>query len=254
MTFPDRPGLVLLHGGAATGRQWDLVLKRLQTPALAPNVPGRLDRPADLATLTLDDAVASLAADVDAAAMTSLVLVAHSSGGLLVPGLVGTLGPRVRGLVWIAASIPPDGGNGYDCMKPRHRDGLIAGRAGAAREGRALLTPPAPSPGQAANAYGGDPLTDEQAEFAASPLRWVPDTTNLYEPALRTSQLARLPRVYLRTLRDRAVPLALQEEMLARLPGTPSIPLDTGHAPMITMPAVLAALLDGFAADLGRQA
>ena len=56
--------VVLLHGGGTSARQWDLVTGRMAAPALALDVPGRGDRPADVEQLTLPQAVDSLAADV----------------------------------------------------------------------------------------------------------------------------------------------------------------------------------------------
>ena len=59
-----------------------------------------------------------------------------------------------------------------------------------------------------------------------------------------------MPITYVLNLRDRSVPLPLQQEMIARLPEPPVVvPLDTGHVPAVTMPSVLAALLDGYAAQ-----
>ena len=82
--------VVMLHGGGTSARQWDLVLERMTAPALALDVPGRGDRPADVERLTLPQALDSLASDVgaaDAGTAGPVSLVAHSSGGLLVPGL-----------------------------------------------------------------------------------------------------------------------------------------------------------------------
>lgn len=41
-----------------------------------------------------------------------VIPVAHSSGGLLVPGLADRLGRRVRRVLLIAASVTVDGGTG----------------------------------------------------------------------------------------------------------------------------------------------
>ncbi len=56
---------LLVHGGATTGRYWDWVVPHLDAPALAVNLPGRLDRPADLDTLTVDEAATSVVRDVE---------------------------------------------------------------------------------------------------------------------------------------------------------------------------------------------
>src|SRR4051794_16617155 len=112
---------VLIHGGGSTARFWDRVVPLLDQPALAVNLPGRNGRPADFATLSVDDEVASVVSDVAAANVDGrIVIVAHSSGGLVVPGVVAGLGSRVAGVVLNAALVPVEGGLGIDCMKPRH--------------------------------------------------------------------------------------------------------------------------------------
>ena len=96
--------VVLIHGGGATARFWDRLLPYLDGASLAVDLPGRGSRPADLATLTVDREVASVAADIEAGVRDGPVtLVAHSSGGLVVPGVVAALGGRVGAIVLNAA-------------------------------------------------------------------------------------------------------------------------------------------------------
>ncbi|HEY8218448.1 MAG TPA: alpha/beta fold hydrolase, partial [Acidimicrobiia bacterium] len=90
------PTFVLIHGGAMSGAYWDLLLPHLRHPALAVDLPGRAGKPADLMALTVDDCVRSVVADVDAARLGDVILVAHSSGGLFTPGVAASLGQRVR--------------------------------------------------------------------------------------------------------------------------------------------------------------
>ena len=139
---------LLIHGGGSTARFWDRLLPYLDHPALAVDLPGRNGKPADFATLTVGDEVASVLADVAAAtgmpAMTEeIVVVAHSSGGLVVPGVVAGLGDRVAHVVLSAGLVPPEGGCGIDCMKPAHRDGLVLAVEDARRSGT-VITLPAP--------------------------------------------------------------------------------------------------------------
>jgi pimeloyl-ACP methyl ester carboxylesterase len=244
--------IVLLHGGGTTARQWDWVASRLTAPALALDVPGRGDRPADLERLTLTEALDSLAADAMAGGPGPVVLVAHSSGGLLVPGLTARLGQRVRAVLLIAASVTADGGTGMDCMKPRHADGLRAMRAAAARGATRAVTPADPPPPDRVRTAWGTALTDEQIAFATDPSRWVSDTVNFYDEPLDWSAVRRLPCHYVMTLRDTAVPPELQEVMAARVT-TSVIPLAAGHLPHVTMPGVVAALCDGVAASVDRR-
>ena len=124
--LPAAVTVVLVHGGGTTARFWDRVLPLLRTGTFAVDLPGRADRPADLATLSVDEEVASVVADIGSKAGDGpIVLVAHSSGGLVVPGVVSALGGRVSSILLNAALVPAEGGCGIDCMKERHREGLV---------------------------------------------------------------------------------------------------------------------------------
>jgi hypothetical protein len=56
--------------------------------------------------------------------------------------------------------------------------------------------------------------------------------------------LDRIPRHYVRTLRDRSLPPALQRRMLETAGVESVVELDTGHNPQMSMTAELADALD----------
>jgi pimeloyl-ACP methyl ester carboxylesterase len=231
---------VLVHGGGTTARFWDRLLPHLDGPVVAVDLPGRAAKPFDLEVLRVEDEVASVVDDL-AGFDDRIVLVAHSSGGLVVPGVLAAIGDRVDHVVLNAASVPPEGGCGIDCMQPRHREGVLAAReAGLPMR---TLGPPA-DPEQWRGAYGGPPLTDEELAFVVDPVRCVVDTMNHYFQPVPWSTAPAVPITYLATVHDRPVPIDLQREMAARLPGTPTVvELDTGHIPPIVDPAGFAAVL-----------
>jgi len=239
---------LLVHGGGTTAAYWDRLLPFLDRPHLAVDLPGRAAKPADLATLTVEDEVASVVADVEAACPDGqIVVVAHSSGGLVVPGVVAALGGRVAHVVLNAALVPTEGGCGLEGMQTRHREGLVLALE-RAREDGIVITIPAPpaDPESLRRTYGGDPLDDDSLAFVLDPRRCVTDTVNHYLQPVHWSRVAGVAVTYVVNERDRPIPVALQEEMIGRLPRDPPpgvVRLDGGHVPAVTDPEAFAAVL-----------
>ncbi len=235
---------LLIHGGNCTRRFWDRVVDRIGPVAVAVDLPGRRDRPADLMTLTLDQSAASVVADLRAAAPAGpVVVVAHSSGGLIVPRVVAALGDRVTAVVLSSASVPPEGGNGLDCMKASHRERMVAGIEWARSGGRRLVAPVPEDPEALRESYG-ERLDDATLTFVAE--RLVEDSFNVYFDPVSWAGVT-VPVTYVRAARDTAIPPALQDEMIARLPVPPTVlDWDCGHIPPVTRSEEFAALLTEF--------
>jgi pimeloyl-ACP methyl ester carboxylesterase len=201
--------------------------------------------------LTVDDCVASVVADVNATGADDIVVVAHSSGGLFAPGVAASLAPRVRHIVLDAASVAPEGGRGLESMKESHRARVVEGMDAARASGRTLRTPGPEEPDKVRIAYGGDDLDDDQIAFMRDPVRCVRDSMNFYFQPVSWAGVGDVPVTYIKHLRDRPSPPALQDELIVRLRTMGRDPtvveIDSGHIPAVTHPQELARILDTIA-------
>jgi pimeloyl-ACP methyl ester carboxylesterase len=68
---------------------------------------------------------------------------------------------------------------------------------------------------------------------------------NFYFQPVRWSQIGAVPITFVKHLRDRPSPPALQDEAIARLPSPPRVvEIDSGHIPAVTHPEEFAAILE----------
>jgi pimeloyl-ACP methyl ester carboxylesterase len=225
------PTSVLVHGSGHTARVWGDVQSQLRHRSVAVDLPGRFDRIADIADVTLDDAAASLASDVDTATNGTLVLVGHSVGGVVLPALAARLGVRVAHLVFVAGLSARDGDTVMRTVRPDAEAELAVRLAAMRAEFTGCMLDPDPS------------VTGVRAINAktAAPL----DSLNYMEQVVSWSGVpASLPRTFVRCLHDRIQSRALQAALIENCGATDVIDLESGHTPAVAVPDDLAAILD----------
>jgi pimeloyl-ACP methyl ester carboxylesterase len=235
----SEPGLVLIHGGAHGAWCWDKVLPLLEHEVCVVDLPGRPNRPAALAELTLDDFADSVVADVNAAGLHRVVLVGHSMAGLTVPGVMDRLGERVVGVVLVSCLVPEPGGAAIDLV-PQPLRGYLRRRFA-----RAIDDPADPGltiPRRLAKRL----FYNDISASAARPYldRLCADAPRVFfEPATLPMARPGVPITWVRLARDKAVTPRTQDRLIARL-GADVREIDSGHSPMINHPAEVAAILD----------
>jgi pimeloyl-ACP methyl ester carboxylesterase len=239
---PDGPAnaAVLVHGGTLTSTMWDPVRSRLASPSLAVDLPGRRYRPADLGEVTIADWITSVVTDIEEAGLTEVVLVGHSSGGYVLPGVAAALAARsvpvLQGLVFVSATVPAHGERPLDYLRDDirtlasdHRELTLESARGRTIGG---LRP-------------GEPPIETDLEIVENgPRMGLEAPRVLFEPVSWTGFPSEVPRVYVRALRDKVIPPELADRMISAMGGAEVIDLDAGHRSYDTHPAELAAVID----------
>jgi pimeloyl-ACP methyl ester carboxylesterase len=219
-----------------TSVMWDGVVEHLEHDSLAVDLPGRRYRPADLGTVTRGDWVRSVCDDVAGAGLDEVLLVGHSSAGLVIPGVAAQLGERVLGLVFVTANTPAEGQLPVESMRSDlsertiGRHDLLVDRT----SGRTLggLRP------------GETPIVTDLEVIENGPGLGLEAPGPLFEPFTWDGFPTHLPRIYVRCTRDRLINLELADAMIANMGGARVIDIDAGHGVATSAPADLAALLD----------
>lgn len=111
---------VLVHGAWHTGELFEDVAAPIRaaghdvhTPTLAGNRPG------DSKTTGLAEAIGSIVVYLTENALTDVILVGHSYGGMIITGVADAVPERLRRLVYWNAFVPNDGESLND-MVPAH--------------------------------------------------------------------------------------------------------------------------------------
>ncbi|MEB3070651.1 alpha/beta hydrolase [[Mycobacterium] vasticus] len=247
------PRLVLIHGGMHTGGCWDDTVEAVAE--LRPDIqvdvvdlPGRRSCPADLASLTIADCVDAVSQQIVEHAAGDgdrpIVLVGHSLAGVVLPGVVNSLGvDKIAQVIFVACCVPPPGQCVVDTL-PRVLKPIVRYLAG--RSGIIDRVPP----GLTRYSFGNAATAEQRGRIHAN---MVPESSALITeiPADRLPDGVRTSWVL--TQRDRALPAAKQRGFIANIGGVDDLRyVDAAHEVMITHPVELAAILIELATAAGQ--
>ncbi|CAN7534002.1 alpha/beta fold hydrolase [Ensifer sp. 1H6] len=271
---------VLIHGGWHDRSTWDKVTPILEAngfSALTLDLPGagvnaiappslglRPFDPIAFATepspsagitqLERTEAVVELVKEAAALGGGKVILVGHSAGGMTISAVAERVPDQLLAVVYIAGFMVPNGMPllamlQHETMSSALSPGLFVGDPvgiGATRINprstdvayRSLLR---------ASFYGDVP----EVEFAQAALHLHYDESNagaVAPSAITPEGFGTVPRHYIRTTQDRAVPLAGQDHMIATVDvaiggKTTTHTLETSHSPFLSQPAKLSKIL-----------
>jgi pimeloyl-ACP methyl ester carboxylesterase len=242
------PALVLVHGGGFAADCWEPtvdVIRRVdpELKVLAVDLPGRRGKPGDLVTACIDEWVDSVVADIKSAEFDdNLVIVGHSLAGVTVPAIVAKLGSsRVRETILATAQVPANGSALVDTFP-----GALSwfARRTAKRKvqkGRSVRSGGLPT--ALARFVFCNGMTPAQRRFTLA--RSCQESAPIMiEKVDRSGMPDDVPRTWILTRRDRAVPMKIQHECIDALGGVQTlVEIDTCHMLMVSEPQRLAEIL-----------
>ena len=228
--------ILLVHGSCHGAWCWrDLIpaLEALGHDARAMDMPSHGDDTTPLSQVTLDSCTQSV---VDAL-RDDTVVVAHSWGGFPATLAADITPAKFRRLVYLCAYVPREGLSLVDMRKLAPRQPILKA-VDRGEDGMSYGV----FPEQAQEVFYAD-CPAGTTEFALAHLSaqaTLPQTT----PARLSQGHLAVPRSYIRTLHDNAIPTEFQAEMVADWPREDVYEMVTSHSPFFADPSGLAALID----------
>ncbi len=233
----------LVHGMSHGAWCWQPLTERLERRGhrvVAVDLPGHGARAHEWRRASIGAYARAVADALAQAGFSRAVVVGHSMAGAVIPKVAELAPARIAHLVFLAAVVPPVQGRLADQFPPAIR-ALFRGLASAG--GGAVQYP-----AQVEHARWLSDLDAGDRRLVAALPRLTPQPAApwLERVDYRRFHAMRVPRSYVRCLRDLAIPPDRAALYAARLGVTP-IDLDTAHGPMLSAPDALARVLEGVA-------
>lgn len=247
--------ILFIHGAWQGAWTWDLVtpvLTRLGHGCYPVDLPGNGNgaddtRPEDV---SFDLYMSYLDGRLEERGEPTVV-VGHSSGGIMASQLAENHPGRVRGVVYVAGMMLPSGmafAQLVEEMTPDHPEAAgIAPYLEWSEDGETSVVPP-----EAAIRIFLQDTDPAAAAEAAARLKPQPQRGRAIRPTLSDARFGSVPRAYIECTLDNSVVIAAQRRMQELVPGAAVYTLESGHAPLLSMPLELAGTIDRAIRDFGR--
>lgn len=227
---------VLVHGAWHGAWCWHKVVPLLRDRGhrvLVPDLPGHGRDQTPINSVSMAS-YAQRIADVMRVAAEPVTLVGHSMGGFVISAAAEQQPDTVAKLVYLAAFLLDDGQTLGDVASQDTRSVVSSGLVPSA-DGASMTV----SASVLKDAFYGD---CSGADIALAELALGPESGAALAGRMRVtpSRWGRIPRVYIECTQDRAVSIASQRRMVARLPCERVITMETSHSPFFSAPELLA--------------
>ena len=232
---PKPPVYVLIHGGFHGAWCWQKLRPTLENhgQVITPDLAGSGKEQAHFVK-QVGDWLSRQAQPV--------ILVGHSSGGMVITELANRYPQKIRALVYLAAFLLPPGQS-----PPQIIAQDTASLLPKALQIDSITHRVKVNPIQAKRVFYGD-CADSIANWAIAQLTTEPQVPRSSLPTGQAVAHRRMatqypPRFYIETRQDCALGVAAQRRMYQRLPCRKVYSLPTSHSPFLSQPRKLAAIL-----------
>ncbi|MSP97699.1 MAG: alpha/beta fold hydrolase [Betaproteobacteria bacterium] len=229
---------ILVHGAWHGAWCWDKVIPLLRADGhqvQAIDLPGHGSDVANAAGATLDSYVQRVVQAVDAA-LSPVVLVGHSMGGIAITGAAQARPDKVATAVFLAAFLPRSGAAMLETSRSPENESSLVGRSMVMAADKRTVTI---RPDALRETFYAD---CSEVDIAWASARVGPQALRpLGEKVVWTPErFGRVRRVYIHTLRDRALAPQAQNRIITETGFQRVITMDTSHSPFLSQPQELA--------------
>ncbi|MGY3563984.1 pimeloyl-ACP methyl ester carboxylesterase [Bradyrhizobium sp. USDA 4463] len=283
---------ILVHGSWHSSGHWQRLAPLLSAAGhavIAPDLPGHglsakfptsyFQRPIDLSkfstevspvgAVTLDQYVASVTDCISFATKAGwgpIILVGHSMGGVTTTAVVEQNAKQIHHVVYLAAFMPKDGASALSYLSaPENATAAVSPLllGDPTKTGCVRIDMRSADPSYVAalqNAFYND--VDLPTFQAAANLLTPDDPIGAFAAATHRTikNWGSVPRSYIRTLKDHALPVALQNRFISESDSfafrnpTKVYDIDSSHSPFLSQPKALADILLAVARAKGDEA
>lgn len=239
---------ILIHGSWHWGGCFQKVANLLGAAGhavIAPDLASHGFDPTPTAAVT---DIAIYAAPVRAALEAiegKAILVGHSVGGATCTWLGEEMPERIAALVYLTGFMAPNGRSARDfVMTPTYlKDPAIIETQGMLRLGKEGLGLDLTKRDLIARSLYSDCTAHDIDRAFPNLVRVTPHAPFTAVSAITPQRYGKLRRHYIECLEDRGLPLSVQREMQAAVPGAHLHQLGTGHSPFLSAPEDVANIL-----------
>jgi pimeloyl-ACP methyl ester carboxylesterase len=250
---PQRFTFILIHGAWQGAWAWDTIVPRLKAlghEAIAVDLPGNGHNPLPPAEVNLERYAAHVVDLIDAT-QGPIVMIGHSMGGTAAAQACELRPDRIALAIFLAAFLLPDGMSVLQFYDRYLEPGMRGAHARVAYEAAGLLSRIDPASAVEVFYHKADRAS---AEAAARRLTPQPEGGRRSHLKLSHERFGTVPRVYIEAREDRSVHLPLQRKMQELSPCLEVYGLDSDHAPQLSQPDELVAVVMQAIADHARRA